>query len=251
MSQITSDVESFYQDAAKYWSDIPATVNGMLGGFGSISSTDIQGSKQLLKQLFKSKFPPGREYALDCGAGIGRVTKFLLTDLFDKVDMVEQNPIFLEKARNYLGTNLLDKKIGKMFPIGLQDFIPEPCQYDVIWAQWVLGHLTDDDFVKFFINCQTGLKPNGVIIAKENVTFTEEIVVDEKDSSVTRPMGLLKELFSKAGLHIYRLSKQTNFPKGLFTVYMFVLKPEDRVDEPDDKKQDELDRTLDNNNQNK
>ena len=39
---------------------------------------------------------------LDCGAGIGRVTKNLLLPLFDTVDMVEQNPEFLEKAKDYL-----------------------------------------------------------------------------------------------------------------------------------------------------
>lgn len=38
----------------------------------------------------------------DCGAGIGRVTKNLLLPLFDTVDMVEQNPAFLQKAKDYL-----------------------------------------------------------------------------------------------------------------------------------------------------
>lgn len=38
----------------------------------------------------------------DCGAGIGRVTKNLLLPLFDTVDMVEQNPDFLQKAKDYL-----------------------------------------------------------------------------------------------------------------------------------------------------
>ena len=43
---------------------------------------------------------------LDCGAGIGRVTKNLLLPLFDTVDMVEQNPDFLEKAKDYLVSEL-------------------------------------------------------------------------------------------------------------------------------------------------
>lgn len=217
--------ESFYKDAAKYWSQVPPTVNGMLGGFGNISATDIHGSKTLLKQLFNSNQPPGRGYAVDCGAGIGRITRFLLADLFDKVDMVEQNPIFLEAARSYLGPTTVEKRIGEMFAVGLQDFEPEPKKYDVIWVQWVLGHLTNEDLMKFFTSCQKGLKPNGIIIAKENITSTELVEVDEKDSSVTRPMALLKELFDKAGLDCHRMVKQLNFPRGLYTVYMFVLKP--------------------------
>ncbi|KAJ8983419.1 hypothetical protein NQ317_005884 [Molorchus minor] len=50
--------EVFYSDGANYWSEIPATVDGMLGGFGFISQTDIKGSKMFLKQLFNSKNPP-------------------------------------------------------------------------------------------------------------------------------------------------------------------------------------------------
>jgi Putative hydroxyindole-O-methyltransferase. len=44
---------SFYGNAAVYWSSVPATVDGVLGGFGFISQTDIQGSLSFLKQLFK------------------------------------------------------------------------------------------------------------------------------------------------------------------------------------------------------
>lgn len=43
----------FYKDAANYWSKVPATVDGMLGGFGFISSTDIEGSEQFLRSIFK------------------------------------------------------------------------------------------------------------------------------------------------------------------------------------------------------
>lgn len=150
---IAKNQEIFYSAAKQYWSEIPATLDGMLGGFGFISHSDIQGSKMLLKQLFHSKHPPGRGYALDCGAGIGRVSKFLLTDIFENVDMVEQNSEFLERAKSYLGDKRLEK-VSEFFSIGLQDFKPEKGKYDVIWIQWVLGHLTDDDFLKFLKSCQ-------------------------------------------------------------------------------------------------
>lgn len=70
-----------------------------------------------------------------------------------------------------------------------------------------------------------GLKPNGVIVVKENVTSRDTVETDQTDSSVTRPFRLLKSLFDEAGLDCDRAVKQHNFPKGLFTVYMFVLKP--------------------------
>ena len=32
----------------------------------------------------------------------------------------------------------------------LKDFTPEAGRYDVIWIQWCVGQLPDDDFVSFF-----------------------------------------------------------------------------------------------------
>lgn len=153
MQVVNQNEDEFYTKAQHYWSTIPPTLDGVLGGFGCISQTDIHGSRQLLKQLFQSKSPPGRSYALDCGAGIGRISKFLLTDIFSQVDLVEQNADFLERAKNYLGAKSLPK-IGKFYPIGLQNFIPEKEKYDVIWIQWVLGHLVDEDLVSFLKLCQ-------------------------------------------------------------------------------------------------
>ena len=36
---------------------------------------------------------------LDCGAGIGRVSREVLLKVFDKVDLVEVNPLFVEQAK--------------------------------------------------------------------------------------------------------------------------------------------------------
>lgn len=43
----------FYTAAAKYWDRIPPTIDGMLGGFGFVSQTDIKGSMVFLKSLFE------------------------------------------------------------------------------------------------------------------------------------------------------------------------------------------------------
>lgn len=48
----------FYSAAAKYWDRIPPTVDGMLGGFGFISQTDIKGSTIFLKSLFEVCYKP-------------------------------------------------------------------------------------------------------------------------------------------------------------------------------------------------
>ena len=43
----------FYADAAQYWQSVPATVDGMLGGFSSISDIDLQGSQRFLNSIFE------------------------------------------------------------------------------------------------------------------------------------------------------------------------------------------------------
>lgn len=48
-----SEEDAFYSIAAQYWSQVPPTVDGMLGGFGFVSHTDIQGSDSFISQIFK------------------------------------------------------------------------------------------------------------------------------------------------------------------------------------------------------
>ena len=83
----------------------------------------------------------GTMCALDCGAGIGRITKRLLLPLFQTVDLVDVTQEFLDQARTYLGEE--SKRVGHYFCTGLQDFVPEPGRYDVIWIQWVIGGYPD------------------------------------------------------------------------------------------------------------
>jgi len=218
-----NDDDEYYNKAAKHWQKIEPTIDGMLGGFGKISHLDIEGSNKFLKNLLKSN-STGTSRALDCGAGIGRISKHLLTRHFQKVDLVEQDRHFLDKARQYLGDN---KRIGDMFCIGLQDFNPQPGTYDVIWCQWVLGHLKDQHLIDFFVRCLVGLKPGGFLVVKENVTSSGQVESDDEDSSVTRPPQHLRDIFTQANMELYKELKQNKFPKELYDVHMFALRPKD------------------------
>lgn len=214
--------EKYYQDAKKYWSTISPTVDGMLGGFGSISFADIRGSDQFLKNVFKMKPAPGRVQALDCGAGIGRISKNLLMNLFERVDLVEQDAQFCATAERDLSPS---GKLGTVYNAGLQEFCPEAGKYDLIWAQWVLGHLTDDDIVEFFFRCTRALKKNGMMVIKENFTNTGTVELDRRDSSVTRPLQVMKQLLTKGNLRVVKEQRQKDFPRGLYPVHMIALKP--------------------------
>lgn len=95
----------------------------------------------------------------------------------------------------------------------------------MIWCQWVLGHLKDNDLVDFLRRAQGGLKKNGMIVMKENFTRTDDIEVDEQDSSVTRPLAYTKGLISRAGLRVLKAKRQTAMPDGIYPIHMLALKP--------------------------
>jgi hypothetical protein len=105
-----------------------ASVDGVLGGFGHVSPVDIIGSKSFLRAIPNVKFGA----SIDCGAGIGRISKGLLAPLFARVDLVEQNPVYVAKAKEYCA-GLPSMK--SYWVQGLQEFQFEPQAYDCIWIQ--------------------------------------------------------------------------------------------------------------------
>ncbi|ORY26446.1 DUF858-domain-containing protein [Rhizoclosmatium globosum] len=195
-----------YKKAADYWDKIDPSIEGMLGGFGTLTELDCATSIRFITEFCtQTNSALALDYACDCGAGIGRVSKNFLLNVFKKVDLVEQNPKFLEQAKvDYMKEEVAAGKVGDFFPLGLQDFNPEVGRYDMIWSQWVLGHLTDG-----------ALKPNGVIGVKENVCPRGVVELDEQDSSVTRPAKALEAILKRA--------VQTGFPRGLYPVNMYIL----------------------------
>lgn len=82
---------------------------------------------------------------------------------------------------------------------------------------------------QYFFAFREGLSQNGLIIIKENTTSSGEIEIDTVDSSVTRPVTVFKEIFTNAGFDCYRVVKQNNFPKGIYAVHMFAIKPQNKV----------------------
>lgn len=214
--------DPFYDNASKYWSSIPATDHGMLGGFANISPIDIHSSKSFLLPLLKlNGGRAGCHRVLDCGAGIGRISKHLFLPVFENIDLVELNQNFLNQAKTEFPTLPDGHKLDRCYCSGLQDFTPGKEEYDVIWCQWVLGHLTDDHLVEFFKRCKTGLSYNGLMIVKENVSRNLEF--DDLDSSYTRPLSVLKNLIHRSGFRIVKEEKQKKFPKDLFEVRMLAL----------------------------
>ena len=79
----------------------------------------------------------------------------------------------------------------------------------------------------FLRRCAAALRPGGVIFIKENVC-AQGFIVDSEDASVTRSHAYNVELFTeRAGLRLAHTALQRGFPKQLFKVRMYALKPQD------------------------
>jgi protein N-terminal methyltransferase len=78
----------------------------VLGGYESVHHCDVDTSCVFIDS-FKDTITHGR--ALDCGAGIGRVTKSVLLPRFAKVDLIEPSDIQIEKAKTFVDSPNVEK----------------------------------------------------------------------------------------------------------------------------------------------
>lgn len=102
------------------------------------------------------------------------------------------------------------------------------------------------DYVAFLRRCKAGLKPNGIVGLKENIT-SDGFVLDREDASITRyrssasplvPEGNsrdlrwdpcrsdkhMRALIAEAGLSVVTSALQTDFPRELFAVRMYACR---------------------------
>ncbi|CAK9442137.1 uncharacterized protein LODBEIA_P58800 [Lodderomyces beijingensis] len=225
---IIPDSQINYDDAIAYWSSVPASVNGVLGGFGeqtSVPKADIVGSSTFLRKLSsRMTCPAGQiKYTIDMGAGIGRITRDLLWKVSDKVDLLEPVKPFVEQMTRELVEVERIGKLGQIYDIGMQDWQPDK-QYWLVWCQWCVGQLPDETLVEFWKKCKDSLMENGSMIVKENIAPVEDIF-DETDSSVTRTDAKFRQLFVAAGFKLIASDVQKGLPKELYPVRMYCLKP--------------------------
>ncbi|KAK4689470.1 hypothetical protein P7C73_g638, partial [Tremellales sp. Uapishka_1] len=301
-----------FDKGVRYWDQIDASVDGVLGGYGTgpVPHVDQLTSRLLLLSLlpqlhtFASPLtpqPPPRSHhrltALEVGAGIGRVTNHVLLPFFDDVVVAEPVEKFIEEAKRQAQdgewrdlprlsrardeeerremkrrVDESEKGRGKrawFIKRGLQMFDPRnpgrdgnlgsvgekrigdgntgwgegdaQVEYDVIWCQWCLGHLSHSDLVAFLrrahkalrnstdssslttppatadITMSTQTTPSdgyeSLIFVKENVCEDgpdgkAAEFLDEEDSSLTR----------EAGLELVKEQVQEGLPDELFLV---------------------------------
>ena len=226
--QDAPDAQISSTNALKYWNDIPGTIDGMLGGYPQVSRVDLRGSAAFLERLRRTHpaSKPQLSRCVDCGAGIGRVTSGFLSKVCPVVDVVEPVEKYAAAAKALSPASPGDGRVGEVFVTGLEDWKPTK-MYDLIWNQWCLGHLRDDQLVSYFGRCKAALNDGGWIVVKENMStdLNGKDVFDQLDSSVTRTHESFKSIFDKSGLKVMATEIQKGFPKSLYPVRFYALQP--------------------------
>ena len=226
---------AWYRRAAAYYDDsCPPTIDGVLGGFASISGLDLEGSLHFVTDLVQVRpeaigwltpLKGGSCRACECGAGLGRITKGLLLSSalpgLTHCDLVEVSESLLCAAPEYLGDSISSK--CRFFCVGLQDWEPAASTYSLIWIQWVLSYLTDRDIVEFLGRCGQALQPGGLIVLKENMCEASDFELDAEDASVTRSPRYWQYLIRRAGFRVAYQSNQQGLPVELYPVHMLAL----------------------------
>jgi protein N-terminal methyltransferase len=229
-AQDKPDAAIDHKAAIEYWSNVSPDNEGVLGGYPQVSRVDLQGSANFLAKLRRksSIHKPSTRLSrtVDCGAGIGRITAGFLSKVAEVVDVVEpvvQLTKVITEGEDF--RQLRDEgRIGEIFNQGLEDWTPTR-QYDLIWNQWCLGQLTDEQLIDYFGRIKDKVTEGGWIVVKENMSTDEEgkDIFDPADSSVTRSDRKFRELFEKVGYKVVATEVQRGMPKELFPVRTYAL----------------------------
>ncbi|TIB69110.1 hypothetical protein E3P77_00614 [Wallemia ichthyophaga] len=240
-----------FTKGVEYWNATEATYNGVLGGFGlgTLPRVDAQSSRMMILKLLprlsqtKSIMSPNggdaqhikHTRALEAGAGVGRVSTDVLLYYSNHVELVEPTKKFTDVARERLSVH--DKvKEGSTWvvkEIGLQSWQPEGV-YDLIWSQWCIPHLSDEELVTYLNKAKKALRryesndkyfgQDGLVVVKENICSDSDYTLfDDEDSSITRSHQAYLDIFDKAGMSIVYQEVQVGFPKELYPVRVYAL----------------------------
>ncbi|XP_075364136.1 N-terminal Xaa-Pro-Lys N-methyltransferase 2 isoform X2 [Mycteria americana] len=134
-SQVINGEMQFYARAKHFYREVPATEEGMMGDYIELSNTDIESSREFLRKFVGGVGKAGTNRALDCGSGIGRISKHVLLPVFRSVELVDMMENFLAEVPNYLQGK--EDRVEMYYCKSLQEFTPATQRYDVIWIQWV------------------------------------------------------------------------------------------------------------------
>ena len=109
--------KNWYKKREEYWASVEPNLTSVLGN-ENIQLPDVKCSCELLNGLILSK-QLNPKSCLDCAAGIGRVTEYVLSNFFNEIDLFEKDKVFLEKCKKKFAGN---DKIKNIYESSLEKF---------------------------------------------------------------------------------------------------------------------------------
>jgi hypothetical protein len=186
---------SYYTANSTFWNEDgyagSADEEAMIGD-ATTSVNDVIHSLQLIDNIHADHPTWIIRNALDCGAGVGRVTKHVLLKRCNRVCLLEGCERWFKQIRRYLGKK---RSQNCKFVLGQLEecsALEACCQgdirssnsrrsnngdrrgtkgeilFDLIWIQWTLQYLIDADVVSTLLRMRSALTSNGRLIIKEN-----------------------------------------------------------------------------------
>lgn len=215
--------KDIYDKIKNHWSSQPSSVESVLNGFGELNKPDIEFSNKLLERLINSNMI-NTEKVLDCAAGVGRVSEYVLVNHFKQVDMFEQEEKFVNEAKQKFKNN---SRVCSITCSSIQDYNFNNVKYDLIWMQWCLENISDSDLVIFMKKSYKALNEKGLIIVKENClnkTAKEKYHYTEDTLAKERRLSTYIKLFNKSGFKIIEKGINDNWPSEFYPLHYFILK---------------------------
>jgi protein N-terminal methyltransferase len=200
---------AFYAANSAWWDD--GGYNGSSDEAAMIgddhSEADAEESSKFLDRLLRDHGLCVAS-ALDAGAGVGRVTKHVLLKRCGHVHLVEACETWSKQSKRYLGKK---RALSCTFTNErLEEFTPKPDSYDLIWVQWTLQYLIDQDVIRTLKALKVSLRKAGLMVLKENRPYLpetdhEQFQMDTPGGEhgrydITRPDAHHRQLFEAAGL---------------------------------------------------
>lgn len=164
------------------------------------------------------------DHAMDIGAGAGRISKLVLLKRYGQAKLVEGDPGWSKRSRAYLGRKraarctFVQQRLDDLSSQDVMNWYPAK-KVDLMWVQWTLQYLIDQDVVSLLKNLTSGLRPrSGIIVVKENRPYgqarCDRFQMDVPDGAgenkrfdITRPDNHHRLLFQKAGLSVRYVEK--------------------------------------------
>jgi len=205
------------------WEDAPATESGMVDGFDDTLEPDVTSSIAFIDVMRERGYLARCSAAFDVPAGVGRVSKHVISRFCKSVDLLEEQPHFLEKSHELLK----GIEVPRRYQRRAQDFTFEKV-YDLIWVQWLATYCSDTDLRRFLSDARRHLSAGGLIIVKENETTGTGpwgFVFYRRDCTLARSRKHLELLFAAAGLDIIDSALTEGIQSGLSPIRMWALQP--------------------------